>query len=160
MKLVQSLLHLEETLISLKLSALYLDMYGCFLFIFCTIYTIHYKIVSYGGLYLYTSFDNLVDEFYHLLYQLQCGRVNFDEDRLSTLIFNPLCSTFTTRSNQVNSCSIDPDLNFYHDTFPCDYYTRTNLMKRSCPKNVLSICHFSITTCVVCQGTLMLLLTI
>jgi hypothetical protein len=58
-----------------------------------------------------------------MIFELQNGPVNFDEDRLSTLIYNPLSSSAGAKKNLTNFGQIDPDSNFYQDVNNCDYYT-------------------------------------
>jgi hypothetical protein len=66
-------------------------------------------------------FHNLDDaEFRHMIFELQNGPVNFDED---TLIYNPFSSSIVAKKNLANFGQIDPDSNFYQDVNNCDYYT-------------------------------------
>jgi hypothetical protein len=61
------------------------------------------------------------DEFQLVLYELNNGPINFDIDRLNTMIFNPLLSG--CHKSLALSTDLDPDSNFYTNKFKCDYYT-------------------------------------
>ena len=68
------------------------------------------------------SFYNLDDEDFQLtLSELEHGSINFDPERLASLKFNPL---LTSSQKNFSLCNdLDPDFNFYSQSFDCEYYT-------------------------------------
>lgn len=71
-------------------------------------------------------FNHLDDDSFNLvIYELSNGPVNFDEDRLSCLKFNPLL--LDNHKNLDLSSDLDPDSNFFSDSFNCDYYIENSL---------------------------------
>ena len=59
------------------------------------------------------------DDFELEMYQMQHGRVNFDEERLLNLKLNPLHRNF--HKNLTLSSNLDPDSNFHNEKFNCDF---------------------------------------
>jgi hypothetical protein len=59
------------------------------------------------------------------MYEMSNGPVNFDSDRLASLKCNPL--SLDKYTNLSLSHDINPDSNFFSDTFNCEYYTESGL---------------------------------
>ncbi|XP_028407966.1 uncharacterized protein LOC114530582 [Dendronephthya gigantea] len=89
------------------------------------------------------------DEFNMVLYEFENGSVRFDEDRLSSLVFNPLL--FDHNNNLAIWGDLDADTNFYSKvSHSCDYYTEHKLSDLLSTKveipnnNCFSILHLNI----------------
>ena len=65
------------------------------------------------------------DDFELEMYQMQHGRVNFDEERLLNLKLNPLHCNF--HKNLTLSSNLDPDSNFHNEKFNCDFFNECSL---------------------------------
>lgn len=92
-------------------------------------------------------FNHLDDEFNLMTYELLNGPVNFDEDRLFSLKFNPLLPGFN--KSLALSSDFDPDFNFDSDAFNCDFYTEHKInekLSKTLPtnSNCLSFFHLNI----------------
>ena len=71
-------------------------------------------------------FNHLDDDSFELvMYEMSNGPVNFDSDRLASLKCNPL--SLDKYTNLSLSHDINPDSNFFSDTFNCEYYTESGL---------------------------------
>ena len=71
-------------------------------------------------------FNHLDDDSFELvMYEMSNGPVNFDSDRLASLKCNPL--SLDKYTNLSLSHDINPDSNFFSDTFNCEYYTESSL---------------------------------
>lgn len=72
-------------------------------------------------------FSHLNDEEFNLvLYEFANGSVSFDEDRLSSLVFNPLL--FDYNNNLTMWADLDADTNYYSQaSLSCDYFTEQSL---------------------------------
>ena len=85
------------------------------------------------------------DNFYLAMLEMSNGPIRFDPDRLSCLHFNPLVRRHKNLSNCFN---LDPDENFYPNSYDCEYYIEGEfndlLAKNSTHDNYLSLLHLNI----------------
>lgn len=93
-------------------------------------------------------FCSLDDDDFHLtLYELANGRMNFAQDRLELLSFNPFA--LNTRRQLTLNRDIDPDINLFNNlnNMPCDYYLEdqfNTMIKKTCKaKNSFSAFHLN-----------------
>lgn len=87
-------------------------------------------------------FNHLNDsEFYLALYELNNGPINFEEDRLTSIKFNP----FLPGSDKGLAISndLDPDSNFYSKSLSCNYYTEYKLNDLLTAPNMKNLCSLS-----------------
>ena len=66
-------------------------------------------------------FFNLDDEFHLFLYEQSYGPINFDSDRLSELIFNPLL--LGPNKSIALTDNLDPDSQLSSNLIACDYFS-------------------------------------
>lgn len=68
-------------------------------------------------------FNHLIDSEFNLaIYELNNGPLNFEEDRLLSLKFNPILPGSINKGLAISN-NLDPDSNFYSKSFSCNYYT-------------------------------------
>ena len=67
-------------------------------------------------------FDLDDDGFNLFLYELLYGRINFDSDRLSELIFNPLLLDPNNKCIALTD-NLDPDSQLFSNLIACDYFS-------------------------------------
>jgi len=82
-------------------------------------------------------FTHLDDEEFNLIiYELTNGRINFDQDRLQSLSFNPLL--FQSKNKFRFNSDLDPDQNFFDQLYgkqECKYYVEeefNNMVRKQC----------------------------